>query len=88
VVDPRTTHTHPQLRARGFYEEFDHPVVGVHPVATAPFRYRSVAGWLRCPPPALGQHNREILGGLLGLDDAELDGLEADGIIGTRPTGL
>jgi crotonobetainyl-CoA:carnitine CoA-transferase CaiB-like acyl-CoA transferase len=88
VVDPRTTHSHPQLRARGFYEEFTHPVVGTHPVATAPFRYRSVARWLRRPAPTLGEHSREILAELLGLRDAELDRLEADGIIGTRPTGL
>jgi crotonobetainyl-CoA:carnitine CoA-transferase CaiB-like acyl-CoA transferase len=88
VVDPRTTHTHPQLRARGFYEEFTHPVVGTHLVATAPFRYRSVERWLRRPAPTLGEHNREVLGDLLGLDDAELDALEAEGIIGTRPKGL
>jgi crotonobetainyl-CoA:carnitine CoA-transferase CaiB-like acyl-CoA transferase len=29
------------------------------------------------PAPLIGEHNREILGGLLGLTDRELDELEA-----------
>ena len=67
VVDPRTTYRHPQLAARGFYEAIAHPVVGTHPVCAPPFRFASVARWLRSPAPTLGEHNREILGGLLGL---------------------
>jgi hypothetical protein len=36
----------------------------------------------------MGEHNRDVLGGILGLDDAELADLAADGVIATRPTGL
>ncbi|WP_419841131.1 CaiB/BaiF CoA transferase family protein [Candidatus Poriferisodalis sp.] len=32
--------------------------------------------------PRLGEHNEEVLGGMLGLSDADLDQLRADGIIG------
>ena len=39
---------------------------------------------IRSAPPTLGEHNREILGGLLGLSDAELDQLTREGIIGTE----
>ena len=85
VADPRAASLHPQHRARGFFEPVDHPVVGRQPIPTVPFRYASVGRWLRRPAPTLGQHNRELLGGLLGLDDAEIDRLEADGVIGTRP---
>ena len=85
VADPRVASLHPQHAARGFFEEIEHPVVGRQPVPTVPFRYASVPRWLRSPAPTLGQHNREVLGGLLGLSDAELAQLEADGVIGTRP---
>ncbi|HEX7096297.1 MAG TPA: CoA transferase [Acidimicrobiales bacterium] len=85
--DPRLMTTHPQLQARGYYEVIEHPVVGSRPTPTMPFRYASVERWLRSPAPTLGQHNRDILGGLLGLSDDELDELEASGIIGTRPRG-
>jgi crotonobetainyl-CoA:carnitine CoA-transferase CaiB-like acyl-CoA transferase len=88
VVDPRTAPTHPQLRARGFYEPLEHPVVGSHPLCTVPFRYVSARSWLRRPAPTLGQHNREILAELLGLSAEKLDALEAREVIGNRPRGV
>jgi len=88
VADPRLVSHCPQLRARGFLEAIEHPVTGVHPVPSVPFRFASVARWLRRPAPTLGQDGRAILGGWLGLDDRELDELESSGVIGTRPKGL
>jgi crotonobetainyl-CoA:carnitine CoA-transferase CaiB-like acyl-CoA transferase len=85
VADPRASSLHPQHGARGFFEEVEHPVVGRQPIPTVPFRYASAPRWIRRPAPTLGQHNHEILGGLLGLPDAELAALEASGTIGTRP---
>jgi crotonobetainyl-CoA:carnitine CoA-transferase CaiB-like acyl-CoA transferase len=85
VADPRAASLHPQHAARGFFEEIDHPVVGRQPIPTVPFRYASTLRWLRRPAPTLGQHNREVLSGLLGLDDAEIEALAAEGVIGTRP---
>jgi len=35
-------------------------------------------------PPTLGEHNREILVGLLGLSETEIEQLARDGIIGTE----
>ncbi len=86
--DPRSISTHPQLVARGFFERIDHPVCGPQDVVGLPFHYASVERWLSRPAPTLGQHDREVLGGELGLDDAELDRLEAEDVIGTRPRGL
>lgn len=87
LADPRGMRTHPQLTARGFYEEIDHPVVGTAPTATLPYRYASVDRWLCTAAPTLGQHNREVLSAL-GCTAEEIDLLEADGIIGERPEGV
>ncbi len=88
AYDGRITSRHPQLSARGFYEDIGHPVVGRHPVPGLPFRFGRVEHWLREPAPTIGQHNREILGGLLGMSDEEIDGLEGAGVIGMWPKGL
>ncbi|MEE2679016.1 MAG: CoA transferase [Myxococcota bacterium] len=88
VADPRGCRHNPQMVARGFFEAVDHPVVGNILVPTLPFRYASVERWTRFPAPTLGQHNREVLGRLLGLDGAELDRLEAAGVIGDQLVGL
>jgi crotonobetainyl-CoA:carnitine CoA-transferase CaiB-like acyl-CoA transferase len=85
VADPRRVRDDPQLLHRGFFECFEHPVVGAHFAPAVPFRYASVERWLRTPAPTLGQHNREILRELCGLSDAEVDDLEAQGVIGNRP---
>ena len=79
----------PQLQARGFFEELDHPYVGKTLWPGMPI-VLGIPGhhWLRGVAPTLGQHNGEILGELLGLAAAELATLEAGGIIGTRPAGL
>jgi crotonobetainyl-CoA:carnitine CoA-transferase CaiB-like acyl-CoA transferase len=87
VFDPRDTHRHPQLAARGYYEALDHPEVGRQLVPGVPFRYASVERWLRRPAPTLGEHNREILAEL-GLSDAEIDALAEAKVIGTHPEGL
>jgi len=89
VVDSRDIFHNPQLVHRGYFAPQDHPVTGHHSIPTVPFRFASRAGapWLRRPAPTLGQHNREILGGELGLTDAELAELEAAGHIGRRPVG-
>ena len=73
-----------QLQARGFLQEVDRAFIGKHPQPSMPFREGSRPFPIRKVPPTLGEHNREILGGLLGLSDAELDQLTREGIIGTE----
>ena len=74
----------PQLHARGFIQEIDRAFIGRHPQPSMPFREGANPFPIRKPPPTLGQHNREILAGLLGLSDAEIEQLTRDGIIGTE----
>jgi crotonobetainyl-CoA:carnitine CoA-transferase CaiB-like acyl-CoA transferase len=73
-----------QLQARGFIQEIDRAFIGRHPQPSMPFREAGQPYPIRSAPPTLGEHNREILIGLLGLSDAEIDRLEHDGIIGTE----
>ncbi len=51
-----------------------------NPVIVDGERERDFAG-----APGLGQHNAEVLGGLLGLSEAELADLSAAGVIADRP---
>jgi crotonobetainyl-CoA:carnitine CoA-transferase CaiB-like acyl-CoA transferase len=87
VVDPRTLAEHPQMVARGFLEEVEHPVVGSQATMGAPFRYESVDRWLRRAAPVLGQHNAEILREL-GYGDDEIEKLTAEKVIGIWPEGV
>ncbi|MBW0019598.1 MAG: CoA transferase [Mycobacterium sp.] len=78
-----------QLAARGFWERVQHPVVGTFKCLGLPFTVDDQPRqWIRTPPPLYGQHNAEILTGLLGLADSELASLSAAGVISSRPAGL
>jgi len=85
LADPRRIHTHPHFVARGFFEEVAHPVVTTLPIAGMPFRMTGRYRWIDQPAPLMGQHNTEVLAGLLGLDQPELDRLTETGVIGNRP---
>ena len=74
----------PQLQSRGFIQQVDRAFIGVHPQPSMPFRETERPYPIRRAPPTLGEHNREILSGMLGLSDAEIDQLTRDGIIGTE----
>jgi crotonobetainyl-CoA:carnitine CoA-transferase CaiB-like acyl-CoA transferase len=72
----------PQLDARNFYQEVEHPVTGPHRYPGWPFTVTpGPRRHHRLPPPTLGQHNAEILHGL-GLTDDEIDELRASRVIG------
>jgi crotonobetainyl-CoA:carnitine CoA-transferase CaiB-like acyl-CoA transferase len=76
----------PEIEARGLYEEVDQPGLGRVPIVGYPARFEhGPARVHRSPSPTLGQHNREILERLLKLSSAEVDELEATGVIGYRP---
>ena len=87
LADHRAVHLHPHLQSRGYFEDAPHVIVGSLPIAGMPFRMTGRDRWIDAPAPTMGEHNREILGGLLGLDDAELERLTAAGVIGDRPVG-
>lgn len=74
----------PQLEARGFIQHVERAFIGRHPQPSMPFREGAAPFAVRSAPPTLGEHNREILVGMLGLSDVELEELTREGIIGTE----
>jgi crotonobetainyl-CoA:carnitine CoA-transferase CaiB-like acyl-CoA transferase len=62
----------PQLRHREMYLEMEHPVLGVRRLQNAPFKMSETPAFNSSPGPLIGQHNREVFEGILGLSHAEL----------------
>ena len=58
-----------------------HPVIGDMRVNGNPVKLLDMMPEVRTCAPALGQHNEEIYGQLLGMDKAQLEALEEDYII-------
>jgi crotonobetainyl-CoA:carnitine CoA-transferase CaiB-like acyl-CoA transferase len=79
----------PQLEARHFFQTMKHPFTGETRYPAFPAIFSGLERDLhRAPPPTLGQHNLEVLQSELGIDRIEIERLEAEGIIGTRPSFL
>ncbi len=70
----------PHFQARGLFEEVE---VGGAPLKLPAIHPRLTAtpGGTDWPGPELGAHNREVLQGILGLDDEELEELRREGVV-------
>ena len=75
----------PQLLARDYMQMVKRVFVGSQPHPSSPWRIAKTPLPITRSAPTLGQHNKEVLGGILGLSDDALASLEEDGIIGTKP---
>ena len=71
----------PQTVARGAVVTLDHPAAGPVKVVGSPARLQNAPPQYELPPPLVGQHTREVLRSALGLDDARLDALVAQGAL-------
>ena len=71
----------PQYSARDFFVEVEHPVAGTIKQPGAPARYSGGVWEIRRPAPQLGEHNQEILCGLLGYTGEELLALARSRVI-------
>jgi crotonobetainyl-CoA:carnitine CoA-transferase CaiB-like acyl-CoA transferase len=85
VLMPSELLSDPHLADRGFFEVLDRAEVGAHPYPGPAFKLSKTPGRLRRPAPLLGEHNHDVLGGLLGLSDDELSRLARRNVIGTAP---
>ena len=78
VVTPGDLLVHPQLEARGYFKELRHPELNgtvTHPGVFVKDQGGERVG-LRRRPPLIGEHNREIYQGELGLTLEELTALK------------
>ena len=84
-------HEHDRLEQivwRKLFERVDHPVTGAADYIGAPFRFtRGPRVQHRFRSPLLGEHNHDVLTRILGMSDADVDQLEADGVIGDVVVG-
>jgi crotonobetainyl-CoA:carnitine CoA-transferase CaiB-like acyl-CoA transferase len=70
----------PHVQARGMVVEMEHPTGPIEVIAN-PVRLSGTPADYRRPPPVLGEHNDEVLRGLLGMDEAEVAALRAKGVM-------
>ena len=71
----------PQLKARDMIVELDHPKAGRIRATGLPIKMSGGRPARPSPPPTLGQHNREVFCGILGLTEHEFESLQREGVI-------
>jgi crotonobetainyl-CoA:carnitine CoA-transferase CaiB-like acyl-CoA transferase len=70
----------PNLRARGFFVDFEHPYAGVLTYPGAPFKMQDTP-WQPGRAPLLGEHTTEILTNELGCSAEEVVRLREQGVV-------
>jgi crotonobetainyl-CoA:carnitine CoA-transferase CaiB-like acyl-CoA transferase len=65
----------------GYWWKLNHREVGERVLPGMPVKLSNVPKLNYSPPPDLGQHNRDVFGGLLGLSDAEIAKLMDEKVI-------
>jgi benzylsuccinate CoA-transferase BbsF subunit/naphthyl-2-methylsuccinate CoA transferase subunit len=73
VKDAREVIEDEHLRRRNFWAYLDHPVVGVTLYNRAPIVFSRTPLVMETPAPSIGQHTKEVLTGMLGYSEAEIE---------------
>jgi len=74
----------PQVIERGLTATVDDPILGQTELVNSAFRYANTDSGVTGPAPMLGEHNRAVLAGELGYDDARIQALEEAGVLKTE----
>ena len=75
----------PHLQDREYFQVVDHPDAGTHLLSGQIWKMKNRHEVRHEPAPGLGQHNRHILGDLVGISSESLDEMEREQVIGTVP---
>ncbi|MDU9393466.1 CaiB/BaiF CoA-transferase family protein [Pseudomonas sp. zfem002] len=70
-----------QVKARGLAIDIPHPLAGSVPQVASPIRLSETPVEYRNAPPLLGEHTEQILAGLLGLADGDIQRLREAGVL-------
>ncbi len=81
VLDTGEVLENEQFKSRGFFVDILHPDADELTYTGMPFGLSDVLKEEQRPAPRLGQHNREVFGGLLGLSEGEQRRLGKEGTI-------
>lgn len=81
VRDAREAIEDEHLRRRGFWSYLDHPEVGVTLYNRAPIVFSRTPVEMKTAAPSIGQHTREVLGGMLGYSHGEIEDLAAQQVL-------
>lgn len=81
VYDARDVVNDPQLEHRGHWVTLNHLEMGPSTYNSPPYRFSDAYSEPSSPAPLLGQHTAEICRDLLGLDDATIEKLSAEGVL-------
>jgi crotonobetainyl-CoA:carnitine CoA-transferase CaiB-like acyl-CoA transferase len=71
----------PQIKAREFLTEIDHPVAGKLAYPSSPYHFSETPSRVERPAPLVGQHNEEIFGHRLGYTREDLVKFKEAGVI-------
>jgi len=71
----------PQVQARGLRIKLPHGLGGSVPQVASPIRLSGTPVEYRRAPPLLGEHTLEVLQGVLGLAESEVDALRQAGVL-------
>jgi len=71
----------PQLKARKYFVDIEHPVIGRMTLAGLPWMPGGRRQGNYSHPPLLGEHNDDVFGGLLGLSSVEIARLKEAKVI-------
>jgi len=82
VLDIEQLLEDPQLLMRDMIVEVDDPLVGKVKLPATPMRFSATTVVNSEPPPRLGEHNEDVLKGMLGLTDDEIAELRQQKVIG------
>jgi crotonobetainyl-CoA:carnitine CoA-transferase CaiB-like acyl-CoA transferase len=80
VLGPGDAYHHPQARANGTVQTLEHAALGPVRVVGPPVKLSATPGSVRTPPPAIGEHTRQILAEV-GYTAGEVEALLAGQVV-------